>query len=210
MFRKVQHHLLWREAVLVSFPLSVLRVTLAAYLWPRFIVFQGLVAKPLHARQGITAGIFSATCELKALLVRKLDELTVRHGNITFNMHVDDVTIDGHGKKRNEHLLRVEDAANDTAHVLEDQLLLPLATEKAAAVGNDSELVALCAKRLGEIGGRPAEVVRNLGIDFPSRGGTIRRWGGGGKSGGGGRTGKGVFIVIFCLMDYPPGGYPGG
>ena len=121
---------------MLSYPLLVLRVTLQAYLWPRFVSYLGIVAEPVIPTQGIIAGSFAATYEVKVVMIRHLDSFVQRHNSIHLNFHIDDSCLEGHNKSEAvlEHALAV--ACEDLSEVLEIRLRLPLAYHKACVVSN--------------------------------------------------------------------------
>ena len=60
--------------------------------------------------------------------------------------------------------MQLEDSATQLAHVVQNQLHLPLEASRAKLVGSDHEAVVQAAAALGDIGGSGSWEVRNLGV----------------------------------------------
>ena len=93
-FETVPHEALWNLAAARGYPLTVLRLALAAYRMPRTIGADGVYSRLVHATRGITAGSGTATAELRLLVLQLLDVLGVECPRITAAVYVDDINLE--------------------------------------------------------------------------------------------------------------------
>ncbi len=99
-FERVPRAELVEEARAVGYPLSVLRLAIAAYTLPRTVAVDGAHSRPVVAERGITAGSGLATFELRMLLIRMLDNVARKHPNVGLTICVDDSTFECTGTSR--------------------------------------------------------------------------------------------------------------
>ena len=72
-FEMIPHRHIIAAAIRHSYPLWLLRLSLAAYRLPRAIGVEGVFSRCIIATRGITAGSGFATTELRALLLDVID-----------------------------------------------------------------------------------------------------------------------------------------
>ena len=75
-FAYIEYHELGHQCLLTEYPVAIMAASVDSYQWARWVKVGPLVAKPLHAKRGITASSSYATYELKAMLL-----VTIRQHN---------------------------------------------------------------------------------------------------------------------------------
>ena len=93
-FETVPHRQLWEAAARRGYPLSILRLSLAAYKLPRAVGCDGVYSRSITASRGITAGSGTATSELRALTIDLYDILASECPSIAQSIYVDDVNLE--------------------------------------------------------------------------------------------------------------------
>ena len=89
----VSHILLARAAHELSYPLCLLRRSMASYTWPRFIMYQNTLACTLWATTSIIAGAAFATFELRCLQTMGLRMFSMRNREVSLDVIIDDATV---------------------------------------------------------------------------------------------------------------------
>ena len=97
-FERVPHQWLVRQGLRYRYPLTVLRLCIAAYRLARCITVHGVCSVLLFATRGITAGAVHATVELRLWLIEWLDQ-TVSFYPINLTVYVDDTSFDATGSE---------------------------------------------------------------------------------------------------------------
>ena len=96
-FETVPHDVLVSAAHAKGYPLSLLRLCLAAYRLSRTVGVDGVFSRKIKATRGITAGAGFAALECRLLLFDVIENLQVRWSpHLVINLYVDDLTQDGH------------------------------------------------------------------------------------------------------------------
>eukprot|EP00973_Karenia_brevis_P025095 3460116-Karenia_brevis.AAC.1 len=99
-FERVPYRWLAAQGIKYSYPMTVLRLSIAAYRLGRCIIINGLCSTIVVPTRGITAGAVHATIELRLLLIEWLDNLVQRHMHIVLTVYVDDTTLEATGSKQ--------------------------------------------------------------------------------------------------------------
>ena len=84
-----------RNAGHLACPDAVLRLSLAAYAWPRYITLANASAEPLWASRGIGAGSTFAVHELMAMMLVDIQALHERWPLLSVHIHVGDIQMLG-------------------------------------------------------------------------------------------------------------------
>ena len=93
-FESVPHRQLWEAAERRGYPMTTLRLALAAYAMPRSISSDGAFSRLVSATRGITAGSGTATAELRALTLDLIDALAEEFPEVVQAVYVDDVNLE--------------------------------------------------------------------------------------------------------------------
>jgi hypothetical protein len=156
-------------AVIAHYPVQLLQLSLDVYGAERRIVLDcGLVSAPVWARDGIMAGSPHAVFETMAYLVaaaRTFVQLypEPRHHLTIF---VDDVAVQATGDTEDECISKFVQAASWLISHLQDELRLPIETEKTFLLGTSDSLVHQAAVSAGEFAGTTVTEVRKLGTNY--------------------------------------------
>ena len=90
-FNRVSHAALLVAAERWSFPLWILRLSVAAYRMGRRIAINGLLSNVIYACRSITAGSTFATTELRLLLLSALESVAAAFPALPLMVYVDDM-----------------------------------------------------------------------------------------------------------------------
>jgi len=82
------------QAAKAGYNLTVLRLSIAAYLLARVIDIEGCCSKAVWASRGLTAGSVLATIELRVLLLEAADTMVSASLYCRLTLYVDDATIE--------------------------------------------------------------------------------------------------------------------
>ena len=93
-FESVPHKQLWDAAARRGYPLSILRLSLAAYKLPRAVGCDGVFSRLISASREITAGSGTATSELRALTIDLYDILARCCPDVIQSIYVDDINLE--------------------------------------------------------------------------------------------------------------------
>jgi len=130
-FETVPHHVLAAAAAAKGYPIIILRLSLAAYRFPRTIGIDGVYSRIIRATRGITAGAGTATSELRVLLLEMMIELNDRWAlTLTVKLYVDDLTLAACGATERIVKLMVE-ALDFVVDWLEKILLMQVSAKKS-------------------------------------------------------------------------------
>ena len=152
------------EAKSLDFPMVLLRITIRAYDWARKLTIDKRVCADILPSRGIIVGCASATTELKAFMFRSCSFTIARNPKVSASIFIDDLTIDGQGRK-GEVLENVVNAAEGLIEICEDDLRMPIAQNKLAVVASDDLLAIKVGKRLGSQHFAQTQA-RNLGVGY--------------------------------------------
>ena len=168
-FEQVPWQILIDEAVANSFPLAVLRLSLAIYAGVRRIALDGAYAEEAHAKQSVLAGCVHSTALLRALMLRTLDRIQANWGGIRLRVVVDDISLQTVGTRR--FVANTFPAASrELVRSLEVDLKLPVSRKKSAAVISDQTLRCEVKKALQKDKLKVVPTERLLGADFAAGG----------------------------------------
>eukprot|EP00974_Lingulodinium_polyedra_P103061 9977295-Lingulodinium_polyedra.AAC.1 len=73
-----------------EYPAHILRITVQAFRWRRFLCMDGIMHEGVLPHRGITAGCFSATFALRCYLVRLARRQVASHPAVSILIHIDD------------------------------------------------------------------------------------------------------------------------
>ena len=118
------------------------------YEWARKLTIDKRVCADVLPSRGIIAGCASATTVLKAFMYRSCSFTIARNPKVSTSIFIDDLTIDGQGKK-GEVFENVVHAAKGLIGICEDDLRMPIGRNKLAVVASDDLLVVRVGKRFG-------------------------------------------------------------
>ncbi len=99
-FERVPHDVLVREAIRQGYPLTLLRLSLAAYRLDRTVRVGDATSVAMMASRGITAGSGLATTELRVLMLDIIDTAMCGVIGVTVTLYVDDVAAEAAGTQR--------------------------------------------------------------------------------------------------------------
>ena len=158
-----------------SYPMAILRVTLALYRAPRRILLSGVISREIMPSCGIIAGVSSATAELRLILLDVTMSHIERHPKVDLNIFIDDLALDSTAQDTYTLVEALTEAAQDLAFNLEQCLDMPIARSKSSVLSNSVRSANLLRRCLKDLGGPPLGSVRSLGIDFWAAAPKIRR-----------------------------------
>ena len=93
-YELLKHSELWDAGFRYKYPVTLLRITILTYRSTRYITYNGLVADPIIPRQGIIAGVLSATSELKLYLLDNIYLHMHRWPELRLDLYVDDIVLE--------------------------------------------------------------------------------------------------------------------
>ena len=99
-FEKVLHQKLIDAAADKNYPMTTLRLSLAAYRLARSVGNEGIYSRLIRTSQGITAGSGFATSEFRVLLICMIEAIQATwptEQGISVMLYVDDITISATG-----------------------------------------------------------------------------------------------------------------
>ena len=148
-FEHIPHGWLVMQAKKYSYPLHVLRASLASYRLLRVIMVEGICSEGMLALQGITAGSGHAVIELRLLMLQWLDETVALYHIIVITVYIDDTSLEASGSPG-----MVEDAVVGATNYLANALTtigLKFSPTKNAILATDSGLASAIARRLPKL-----------------------------------------------------------
>ena len=159
------HPILYVKAKKYGYPLALLRMSLAAYIAPRRIMFNGIVSDLVYASRTIVAGSTFATSELVLYLLDTALAFQRVCPAVSLNIFIDDLAFDVASDSSSVVVQELSAAAGFLAVELED-IGLPIAKNKTVVLANTMDLNIRIRKCLRSLGGKQVGVARNLGVDF--------------------------------------------
>ena len=96
-FERVPHWMLVTEGVALGYPLSILRLSIAAYRLNRKVRIGQVVSASVRAVRGITAGSGFATFEMRVIMIRIIDRALTWYPCIEPTLYVDDLSAERSG-----------------------------------------------------------------------------------------------------------------
>ena len=163
-YEHVGHARMVREGMAHDFPMVLLKITLQSYRWQRRLTLSGHLAEGLWPTTGIVAGCAAATTELKLYMMSAVVTCVARHPQVKFSVFVDDIGLDGQGRK-GDVIENLVNAAKATFTHCEDDVGLPISTKKLVVVASNHLVGETIARRLGNKSAHCAHA-RNLGVGF--------------------------------------------
>ena len=162
-FETIPHYLLLDAAKRRGVPLSLLRMSLAAYRLRRSVGIDGVYSRTIRATRGITAGSGFATTELRLLLLDVIQPAKARWGDgLGLTLYVDDLTISVRGARK--HVARKLAAAVDfVTEIFEKQLELNVSRSKSVVVASKLSIATEIAKRTLSKCLKPTRMAKLLG-----------------------------------------------
>ena len=91
---RIQYWYLAQQAQKYGFSVTLLRLSIASYQLDRVVGVGAVLANPLRAGRGITAGSVFATAEMRIVMIEALDEAVARYVRIMLTCYVDDVSFE--------------------------------------------------------------------------------------------------------------------
>ena len=88
-FDRVPRWLLQQEAIVLGYPLKILRLSMATYAVERVIRIGKVVSKGVWAIRGITVGSGFATTEMRVILIRIIDKACKLYHMVVPTLFVD-------------------------------------------------------------------------------------------------------------------------
>ena len=160
-FERVSHEWLLRQGRKYSYPLAILRLSIAAYRILRTIVIDGRCTDLMAASRGITAGAVHATIELRLLIIEWADKAVASSPLLTLTVFVDDADIEASGPKN-----ALKDAVVTGTKIFTSGLEgagMEFSHTKNMCLASDPKLAADVVKALPELGIKRKLAVRSLG-----------------------------------------------
>ena len=155
-FELIPHHHIILAAIKHGYPLYLLRLSLAAYRFPRVVSITGTYSRPVVATCGIVAGSGFATTELRVLLLDVIDSACRICPEVSLKVYVDDISISAtHSMERTVANL-VAEATDLIVTFFERNLNLEVSKTKSAVVCSTLSLARRTAAstRSGKISAR--------------------------------------------------------
>ena len=88
----VRHEKLRETGEAHHYPLVLLRLDLNSYSWPRRLVLDKAVSRPIFPGRSMIAGSSGATFQLKCYMLSDIRKHCVAHPHVPINLHIDDIT----------------------------------------------------------------------------------------------------------------------
>ena len=133
-YEMVQLKKLHAERQAVEYPMSILNVCLQSYRWVRVLSLDSIVADGVHPIDGVLAGSFSATYEVKAYVAQAVRRVTMKHLLVRISVHVDDFSQEATADSAEQLTKMLVDSSIDLKFELEDGLDQKVAPNKCNAV----------------------------------------------------------------------------
>ena len=165
-YEKIQHDRLIEAANKHGYPTGILRLTLASYRASRRILLNGLVSRHIYPNAGIIAGAFSATTELRLILLDTIKDHIRSFPKVHLNVYIDDLAFDTTQDDKHDMVEELQSAGENLAANLYQLAGLPIAQSKCAVLSNSFSAARSLRRALGCWGGAPTSAVRSLGVDF--------------------------------------------
>jgi len=163
-YENVRHSDLQKKAKEAGYPLSLLRVSLNSYTWPRRLLGEhNTTAPPISPKKGIVAGSSAATFEIALLLQHALGEIAEKHG-VVISIHVDDLAVEVTADSAQAVVDKTIAVAAEIQAVLRD-LGLPLASDKSLVLCSSEQAKTLFSRTVGDQLGKVVDMARRLGAD---------------------------------------------
>eukprot|EP00959_Pyramimonas_sp_CCMP1952_P184699 3862012-Pyramimonas_sp.AAC.1 len=127
----------------------------------------GLVALSIWPARGVIAGTSTATYEMQAFFVLGYlngERLHCRRSALT--IHIDDFTLNETQLGFFQCISTMRDKAKALAHLVTQQLGVPLAYTKLTVTGSSPAPVEAARAAAGELAGVPEDFPKNLGVDY--------------------------------------------
>ena len=137
----------------LGFPMPLMRLNIAAYQSPRYIILENKVASPVWASRGVVAGCGAATTHDKVYSLEPLDQFVEDHPQVKLDTYVDDFSVGAVGTI-NEVVEDTVEAEADLKEIMEEELEGSFGSDKAGLVASSSLLARCLHKRL-DLGNDP-------------------------------------------------------
>ena len=149
-FDRVRRSDLLKKAVDLGFPLSILRLSILSYTWPRRLVYGSLVSREITPTRGIGPGSAFATYELATLVVESLRLLQTKHPQVSLGLHVDDLLPQSITQSPSDAINVTYDFALTAIDEFETKLDLPFDQDKAQLLCTNKGVTKALSSLLGE------------------------------------------------------------
>ena len=93
-FERIQYWYLVQQALKYGYSITLLRLSIASYQLARVVGIGAVLARPLLAGRGITAGSVFATIEMRIVMIEALDVAVENYVRIMLTCYVDDVAFE--------------------------------------------------------------------------------------------------------------------
>ena len=160
-FERVSYQWLINQGARYSYPMTVLRLSIAAYRLPRALTVDGICSVLLLANRGITAGAVHATIEVRSLLIQWVDETTAVFRLITITVYVDDTSLEGSGSSKT-----VKDNVIGAGQMFTQSLErvgMDFSPTKNTCIASTTELANAIVRSLPDLAIKIARVAKSLG-----------------------------------------------
>ena len=165
-FEHVDHLILWQQAKHLGYPLSVLRLSIATYRWPRAVQLGSISSPPIYPTCGTVAGSTGATLELKVYCVVQIRGVNRRNPTVRIAVMVDDFLLGAVGSSALEVLLILHAAFVDLIDSIEVRLKMQFASDKFFVVSNCQSLARRMLALLAPHSTTLAPDILRLGVPF--------------------------------------------
>ncbi len=161
-FERVPHDVLVREAIRQGYPLTMLRLSLAAYRLDRTVRVGDATSVAMMASRGITAGSGLATTELRVLMLDIIDTALRGVIGVTVTLYVDDVSAEAAGTQRT-----VVDSLAQCVLAICDRMTedrLEVSAKKSVCTASTKRLGTALSEKLARFAIRFEARVKSLGV----------------------------------------------
>ncbi len=175
-FEKLPHHLIAAAAKSLGYCLFTLRLSLAAYRFPRTVGIDGNYSRIIIATIGITAGSGFATTELRILLYVVVTLTQQKWPLVVLSLYVDDLTLEAWHSSQRAAQAMIAGATDQVVRHLEEILLLEVSTKKSMVVASSYKMACnasvsakskvLGAKRAAKLLGTGTNGGRRRSVSF--------------------------------------------
>ncbi len=162
-FDMVPRNLARDRLLRLGYPALQLRISMASYSWPTFLLFGCIAGDVLEPKRGIRAGSTFAMYELLGTLVPDIDETIAMMLEADVTLNVDDLTVAAEAKSTDELLATLP---GGMLH-LSDRLRgagMEISLPKAFTLGSTAEVARRLSDAIGELAGKHGTSVRRLGV----------------------------------------------
>jgi len=164
-YEMVQLNKLHGECKAVEYPMSILNVCLQSYRWVRVLSLESIVATGIFPIDGVLAGSFSATYEVKAYVAQAVKRVTSKHLMVRISVHVDDFAQEATADTEEKLAQVLVESSVDLKFELEEGLDQSVAPSKCNAVTLSLKATKMLNNALGNFG-TAASAVKDLGVDY--------------------------------------------